>query len=739
MPKLTTWHILLLFIGIIIKAACVSLLGFLWLASTENGVWQRIVLSDWATRMVVLVSLVIRTVVGLHGVLCISMLSALILEGLETPLAKVAAMSIMRFQNGGAFDLRGFLFLLRGGKPTVKRALLAGSSGLLFALLVGLQFTSTALLSDFGMQSVISRQPEREYSYTWKEGEFGVYNQAAVALSSSMMMTTPSYPAFVEYSEPLGYDLPDGAFDTGTLIRGFLPIDQEANRSDLARYSGMATFFDNRVACLRPSANLTDVQLRVSVSNSTFNPLTSGGSDSQSATLEFVGSVGSAITIPKLSQGTQGLNFSCTGVLVPVLVPATGRGDLEWPLAICTANGDPGASFSPMNDTSSSSLFVLNTSYEGLSLYDELQSMGNMGRSVVLDTVSMYDTGEWLHVQFSRGFEVSISTCYLTNAAQMRNATISRVFSNTSEPSSSWNSSRKFFETEAIRRQLGATSTALSISQRGLFELSEPPDSWVAYSERGYIGQGSGYLNILWKVYPRGLYSVFSRANLMNRRLPHETQQSSSLCYSCYPTYAPLAPDLHFGHVAVFTDILRDTRSPGKALQALLTSFNAQLYYSQAPVYAGRANGTAWVRVHTPAPVQAMFFTTIVVAVAIETALVICITLAFIRGTCYSSLGNAWQAISQVTGNEVDKWRTNSLLTDKEIMECMKREGLTKRIIRLVDKGDDKIRAREEAPSSPQSGVSLLSLGEIPGVGVGVSLTAHGGHLGDCRYITVGT
>jgi hypothetical protein len=129
----------------------------------------------------------------------------------------------------------------------VKKAVLVLVAFLLFVILMSLQFTSTALLSDLGFRNITVQQPETQTAYAHQRIDDPF--EAAMP-SGSLLSLTPLYPPFIEYSESLDR-LVQGVFDTGTLIRGFLSIAQESQRQELVRYSGMATFFDNRVVCAR--------------------------------------------------------------------------------------------------------------------------------------------------------------------------------------------------------------------------------------------------------------------------------------------------------------------------------------------------------------------------------------------------------------------------------------------------------------------------------------------------------
>ncbi|KAM7210201.1 hypothetical protein V8F06_014415, partial [Rhypophila decipiens] len=95
------------------------------------------------------------------------------------------------------------------------------------------------------------------------------------------------------------------------------------------------------------------------------------------------------------------------------------------------------------------------------------------------------------------------------------------------------------------------------------------------------------------------------------------------------------------------------------------------------------------------APVQRLFFLLVMGALAVEIMLMVCITVIFVKGTRYSYMGNAWQAVSQVTGERVDKWMLNgSTMTDKEVEAEMKSVGYDGALVGLVDKADKGNRIR---------------------------------------------
>ncbi|KAK3320615.1 hypothetical protein B0T19DRAFT_244150 [Cercophora scortea] len=720
--KLNTWHIIILPIGILINLSYVALLSILWFADSDNNtIWQRIVLNGWATRLVVIISLVIRTVVGFHSVICVSMLCALVLEKFETPLAKVAAVSIMRYQNGGAFDLAFFTFLLRGA-PTATKAALAIPSALLFVVLVGLQFTSTALLSDFGSRLMVVQQPETPYAYafinsTEVEGPLRAVSRTTTAMETSdtCLKSPPLFPAFIEYSEP-PRSLPDGAFDTGTLFRGFLPFEQESQRTELVRYTGMATLYDNRVVCVRPSANLTNIQLRLLE-----HQIFSSGNLSIIGRLmyeELSGYVGSDLVVPRFNRSRSPIWFNCSGA-APFQSLVSPNFE-EWPLVICNVGADGGplpslgdseshphpawdlAGFLYAPDTRS--FLILNTSYTSSTNPDALFKP----EAAKINSTSVKYMGEWLQIEFPHSFTASLSLCYTSEEVRIREVDVFRPppsHRETREPTASWNDDEFSFETEAVRQQLGATLDPLSLPERGLFQLLRPPTAtWNNSTRVNKTGRAPPWPPVI--------------LNLSNMLFYNKNDEnnSSSICYGCF-MYHVSEPAMHPVHASVFNKIVRETSSPGLALQALVTSLHAAQYYSVSYLFSEEANATTWIRTTGSAPVQSLFFGLVVAAIALETVLTVGITLAFLWGTRYTSLGNAWQSVSQVTGNNVDKWRADSTLTDGEIKFEMEREGLAEKSVGLVDVDEERIRfrgARTLVPSSGSGAVkSSLSVADV--------------------------
>ena len=80
----------------IVALAVIGFLGFLWFANLEDGVWHRIMVHGWATRVVSIATLVLRSAVDLQAGVAAAMLAALVLESSTVRLRDAARISTMR-------------------------------------------------------------------------------------------------------------------------------------------------------------------------------------------------------------------------------------------------------------------------------------------------------------------------------------------------------------------------------------------------------------------------------------------------------------------------------------------------------------------------------------------------------------------------------------------------------------------------------------------------------------------
>ena len=148
-----------LVLGSALTLIALAFLVFLWTGEgpVPGGeqafrIWRDIMLNGQIAQAVTLTSLILRVVSASQATICTSMVAALLLERRKIPLSCVARISAMRSVNGGPRDLlQIILSQLRGLAIHTESVLLS----VLFISAVGMQFSSTILVSDFDEASLI--------------------------------------------------------------------------------------------------------------------------------------------------------------------------------------------------------------------------------------------------------------------------------------------------------------------------------------------------------------------------------------------------------------------------------------------------------------------------------------------------------------------------------------------------------------------------------------------------------
>jgi hypothetical protein len=261
--RIGRYQVAMLLASTMVCFGCLAFLTFLWGADTNNAVWRRLILRNWATRSITIASLVLRWATGVQAITCTSMLAATLLKVGTISLAKSAAVSITRYDNTGPWSLLNLM-----GAKWYSGSSLVGLLTLLFCLTtLLLQFSSTILLSHVGLGYLPAKSVSEKTYYGFdRSGSSVTLDTGAV----SFLQSTPSvYPAFAEYifnqtmtgpgNFSRGFEPSNtpSMRDTGTVLRAFLPIRDPDERSLTTQYEGIATVVDTRVVCMKP--NLTNV------------------------------------------------------------------------------------------------------------------------------------------------------------------------------------------------------------------------------------------------------------------------------------------------------------------------------------------------------------------------------------------------------------------------------------------------------------------------------------------------
>jgi len=215
-----------------------------------------------------------------------------------------------------------------------------------------------------------------------------------------------------------------------------------------------------------------------------------------------------------------------------------------------------------------------------------------------------------------------------------------------------WNTSSPSYNSSAVLRQLGAEQSAVSISERSIFDLR--PRSWKWPERPSDVERAGGALATTWGTRITGrVYENFgSRAQF-----------------------------------ATLAKMVQLTRNPALAVQGYLTTLCAITYYDRIAVFDTAAGSS---RVYNLQVIQPLGWTayTIVVAVVLSHLLLVLLTLViFSRTGKLSWVGNAWAVVSQLLGPVTEGWiRDVTATDDKTVKSWLQSQGLDGTFVR-VDSG----------------------------------------------------
>lgn len=250
-------------LSIILVGGAVGFLTWLWYGNRSGELWRRLTLGGWSNQAVAIASLVLRTALVVLAGIATSMIVSVALEDGGVPLRYALDLSVARFTSHDPNAFWYETFFQRDFIAIPLRVLL----GALFLSTLGVQFSSTILLSDIDSGRVVGflgsstnstgfswadvlfgRTPEGDIRWT---GDFESHNAPFQSQQEFWSGQLRSSHAFAEHTSPRVTDH-EAVDDTGPTLRAFLPIEDQNVRYKLRSFSGLAPVFDTRVVCVRP-------------------------------------------------------------------------------------------------------------------------------------------------------------------------------------------------------------------------------------------------------------------------------------------------------------------------------------------------------------------------------------------------------------------------------------------------------------------------------------------------------
>lgn len=638
--KLSLYNIGVLIIGTGIIFVALAFLAFFWISSHHaidgksfTTLWWAIVTYKWTSRVVTLSTVLIRIATAAQLAVFAAIMAALILERVGASAQDFPLLSMIRCSNTGPQSL---MVNVIHSIPTGSQ--LGYSILIVLALLnaLTLQFASTILLADFGDALVVMGRRESPIHFGLTDNRKGPSVNTNTG-TDFWKQGPATYPSFAEWRED---GLQGSNFvDTGKTYRGFIPIRNAKDRQLLHRYEGPLTVLDTRVVCVKPE-----------FSNLTIDP-------TATVTGSIIGNLSFKNTHPAVTEGWEdGYQFNCSLPMREYNNPNF------WDLSLCSfgihvarlSDGiyvDDEISL-PTGHTMASLWLNASTVVppgDDDSFYPNLTSLEQMESSSTSwsrfgNENATFDASLCFINPLPADYQGTVLATNLTEDVYLR-----------------YTPETLTYNTEAIRRLYGATSTPLSYHFRGIFQL-EPVTNWT----ENRIDS---------------LYNVTTYAFLLNalgRADQGDENELAGLSLSMV-TYSTGSDSIHRNHVQLVQRIMQTTRNPALALQAIDTVILQMAYYDFMPEYDAVAPGTwdPWSTVNIPIRWRA--FGAVMGLLCLHFALLTLALVLFFKKTQMSLLGNSWQAVSQVMSSDTaHAVHHGAMATDWEMRREVKKSTIAK-------------------------------------------------------------
>ncbi|KAI1421740.1 hypothetical protein F5Y12DRAFT_800685 [Xylaria sp. FL1777] len=634
--------------GSILTLLAVGFLLFLWAGEGPRS----IMLHEWAIQSVTLTSLLIRGISAAQAGLCTSMVAALLLERRGVPVSKIVQLSVTRSVKAGPVEFLYMLTSRRARQIALKPEVL-----LLYMIAftaLGIQFSSTILISDFGTTRVVQNLNRTIMNVAFSPkvsenigfwGAFGDINSATV-LFGELDSQADAAPNQL------------GVSDTGIMRRAFLPFQKE-DRIGLQYFSGATFALTTRVTCIRPSmlARLRYSRGEFLYLEGTINFNQSLEDAGQSPTQRcYINWDNTIYCLPT--------TFNCTvpAFSDPLLYPM-------WPTALChlilnpdfTSNSLPDnweGHTSPFDFPSGSWAHLVFASNIPVSYFDQLERSG----SFTLGEPIPY--GEWVSHEVEPGKFLNTTLCFTALNGTVASLTMTGHV-NQSEPNVEWNITTGTFEAEFLQGLFGAERMHKTPAQRGLFSIMgdmQNPVAPSAFNINTTLAQDAIRASSL--AFSHGPATAFWQ----------DTGDGGSvtMCRRCNISGYGVSDDI----AAIFLRIINTTGRSTIALDTYLAMLSRSWYYYLLPKFDVPSYVDLVSVVEVLLPIRWRGLTAVLVLVGVNTVLMWIIAALYIRRTRFSLAGNYWHAVAQLVSTDtISLLEKSSEMQDDDVMEQLDLES----------------------------------------------------------------
>ncbi|KAK1995376.1 hypothetical protein LX36DRAFT_692657 [Colletotrichum falcatum] len=629
--------------GTALVLGVLGFLVFLWSGEGPDdgrgaaALWRWIMLNQHVTQAVTLLTVLLRIAITAQASVYTSLIAGVVLERHGVPLSRVAEMSIIRCTNDGPLRLAWLLVT-----SARKSRLQAGLAALLLLTTLAVQFSSTFLVSDLGVSSLVGDATDETLK---------AFMSRQVISLNRQMNNWPLRPvAYVPFGEEGGGSSPAssdarpnrlGVSDTKAVRRTFLPLPS-AKLSTLRRYDGGTYGFESRFVCMRPSVSAAVLSVRIPPPLSDTVPffVQVKGNLSHAAAFRESG-----LPLPPGCEdgGCFPSAFSCS---LPQFQFAQAQARRGFADSLCVPDGTnarPSARNHTISDEPVTAYSQVLLFFRNNGTHDLWRGPGEgvfLAGDFRLGNASATD-GEWITWERPIGgrtadgrtldkgaLRLDMSVCFQQLAFNFAEAEVSSD-RDLGGARVSWDAGAMTWDTGEVQRLMGVGPyyKGTDAAGRGVFSAS-PARNARRLDATQYLT--NKLVNDLYDSPRAGNVSVF---------MDPESSGASNV-------------KPHVEYQAIFADVLGATGRPGVAMQATLTALSGSVIQEAMPQFDVGRDATLTPSVRVPAPAGFRGLLVVLAVVALNMACGLAVVLVFTAQSRHSSQGNYWQGVAQIVSDE---------------------------------------------------------------------------------------
>jgi hypothetical protein len=631
---------LILGVSTVYLLAAIIFLSLFWVSPDQGGspLLRSWILDNNLTRIATVSAILVRVSTGLQVSLALSMIAAIALENLLVPLAQAPSWLIQRGGAGGTWTMLSLAF----DRLWVSRSPRAIGVAVLVLLLslaeLGLQFTSTLLISDLALQSVRGRVNVTNVPVAYTNRVNGNRQQP---LPYAVAPPT-TYPAFAEFRNQTQASVEDGVDFSGVVHRALLPFRTDDERLNLLSYSGWAPVIDATFACVAPRL----VELNMTGTDQTAAPPGSG------VDLRAALDVSFRVDGSQFEQQLIGTDFvngdflaadnvtACRFWMAPM---STGR-EIGWGTQFCFP--EVGRANMVVFNLTAANAFTDTVDIVNSDLWPKKRGLND----VVVGSNSGWTTVSWKDIP---GWSLSISLCNSPLDRRRTQPSLLPVNLTTIAPLEAQKvavdqnkavDAQNLVSWLGIETTTGDTPPSKSNQGRGLATL-EDRGNWTetdyeVVSERPELADWT---------------SLGSESDSGQSFLGDNS--TLTMTYTIQPFSQTLANSKHFAvyptYCAILQRILQQTNRPALAVQSWWTLLFAAYYYDNLATFDISAPAAVARWEPTLIPVRNAGFLAVLALAAAHLVLMAIVLWAFLARTRYAVVQDAWAAFLHASEGDV--------------------------------------------------------------------------------------